>query len=118
MNDIIARKPAISRRLWILTALSGMLAVFMLWRSHVEYQARQRAKATERQARLATLRAEDDARRIEAERQAAKARTIERIGQLYREIDNLNQFGDRVQTSLVPTPRMLQGDENKAKVTR
>jgi hypothetical protein len=90
----------------------------MLWRSYVGYETRQRAKAAAREARLAVLRAEDEAHRREAERQAAKAKTIERIGQLYREIDNLTGLGERVQTSLAPAPRMLQGDETKTKVTR
>jgi len=118
MDGGIARKPAASR--WLLTLMVGLgvlASVVVLWRYQVEYQARQQAQATEREARRAALYVEEEARRMEAGRQAARVKTIERVGQLYREIDNLSQLGEHVQTSLRDRPRVLKGSEPKSQAT-
>jgi hypothetical protein len=118
MDGRIARKLAGSR--WILTLAVGLgilALVIGLWRLQVESHSRQRAQAAEREARLAALCVEEEARRMEAERQAAKVKTIERVGQLYHEINNLTQLGDRVQTSLRDHPRMLKSSEPESQST-
>jgi len=109
MDGGIARKPTVLRWSLILAVGLGILAsVITLWRYQLDYDAQKRVQATEREARLAALRAEAEAQRIEREWQSAKAKSVARVEQLYREIDNLSQMGDRVQASLQRRPRMLK----------
>jgi len=96
----------------------GVLAsVIVLWCYKLDYEARQRAQATEREARLAALRAEAEVQRMQAQRQIAKVKSAERVGQLYREIDNLTHMGEQVQTSLQRRPRMLKSSEQRPQIT-
>lgn len=107
MDGGIARKPTGSR--WLLTVMVGLgvlVTVVALWRYQVDCQVRQQAKAAEREAR-----------RMEAERQAARVRSIARVSQLYREIDNLSQLSDRVETSLRDRPRVLKDSAPTSQVT-
>jgi len=118
MDGKIARKSAVSR--WSLTLMVGLgvfALVIVLWCYKLDSEARQRAQAMEREARLATLRAEAEARRIQAERQTAKVKSAERVGQLYREIENLSHIGDQVNTSLQRRPRMLKDNEPRSQNT-
>ncbi|MGO9465776.1 MAG: hypothetical protein ACLQVF_16680 [Isosphaeraceae bacterium] len=118
MDSGIARKSAVSR--WLLTFMVGLgvlASVSGLWCYKLDYEARQRAQAADREARLAALRAEAEAQRVQAERQIAKVKSAERVGQLYREIDNLTHLGERVQTSLRHRPRTLESSEQQPQVT-
>jgi hypothetical protein len=118
MDGGIARKPADLR--WLVTpavALGVLGLGILLWHYQGDYQARQQAQAAKREAWLAALRGEEEARRMETERQAAKVRTIERVGQLYREIDGLSQLGDHVQTSFRERLRVLKSSEPKSQAT-
>ena len=118
MDGRISRSPASSRWLVTLVAGLGVLGLgIMLWHYQVNYQARQQAQAAKREAWHASLRNEEESRRTETERQAAKAKTIERVGRLYREIDSLTQLGEHVQTSLRERPRVLKGNEPKSQAT-
>ncbi len=112
MDSKIARKVAVSR--WSLTLMVGLgifASAIVLWRYQVAYQARQRSQAAEREIRLAALRAEAEAQRLQAERQMAKVKSAERVGQLYREIENLSHLSDQVESSLQPRPRMLKSSK-------
>lgn len=114
MDGGIPRKAAGSR--WLLALLVGLgvlVSGTVLWRVQVDYRARQQAQAEQREARIEALHAQEEARRMEAQRHAAKARSIARVSQLYREIDNLTQLSDRVETSLQRRPRLLKATESK-----
>ncbi len=118
MDGGIARKSTAS--LWSLTFMVGLgvlASVSGLWCYKVDYEARQRAQSAKREARLAALRAEAEAQRVQAERQIAKVKSAERVGQLYREIDNLTHLSEQVQTSLQHRPRMLENSEPRPVTT-
>ncbi len=113
-----ARKSAASR--WSLTFMVGLgvlASVSGLWCCKLDYEARQRAQSAQREAHLAALRAEAEAQRKQAERQIAKVKSAERVGQLYREIDNLTHLSEQVQTSLQRRPRMLENGEQQPQIT-
>jgi hypothetical protein len=117
MDGGIVRKLAASR--WVATSIVGLVvlvSVIVLWHCQVD-RARQRAQDTEREARLATLRAQDEAQRMEVERQTTEVKAVERVSQLYREIDNLTQLADHVQTSLQRRSRVLKETDAKPRVT-
>ena len=81
MDVRTANKPASSR--WWLAMIAGLGvlgSVIMLWHYQVDYQTRQRLQAAEREARLAAFRAEAEAKQLEAERQAARIKSRERVG--------------------------------------
>jgi hypothetical protein len=118
MNSGITRKSAVSR--WSLTFMVGLGAlasVIALWCYKLDCEARQQAQAAQREARLAALRAEAEAQRIQAERQIAKVKSAERVGQLYREIESLSHMSEQVQTSLQRRPRMLKSSEPRSQMT-
>jgi hypothetical protein len=118
MDGGITRRLTGSRwRLTLMVGLGVLVTVIVLWRYQIDYQARQQANAAEREARLGVLRAQEEARRMEAERQAAKVRSIARVSELYREIDNLSQLSDRVETSLRGRLRVLKDTVPKSQVT-
>jgi hypothetical protein len=94
-----------------MVGLGVIASVTVLWCYHLDCEARQRAQAMERQARLEALRAEAEVHRIQGERQIAKVKAADRVGQLYREIENLGHIGDQVQTSLQRRPRILKSSE-------
>ena len=66
----------------------------------LQYQWVQRRQvektATERQARLAAIRAEAEAQRARLEKQVNRVKKDDRVRQLYEEIDNLMRMGDHV----------------------
>jgi len=118
MSSSIARKSGGSHwRLILAVGSSIVVLVIVLWRFQLDYQARQRAKASEREARLVALRTEAEARRTRVEQQAAKVKSVDRVGQLYREINKLSQLGERVETSLQLPPRELQSSRPKPQAT-
>jgi uncharacterized protein HemX len=93
------RKFTISvQSLMFAVGLGALVLALFVW--HNESQARQRAEAEQREARMATVRAEAEAQRVAAERQAARIKGAERVTQLYREIERLSQMGEHLQTSL------------------
>jgi hypothetical protein len=87
-----------------------------LWRYKLDYEARQRVQATEREARLAALSVKVE--RMQTERHFAKVKSAARVGQLYREIENLSHLGEQVQTSLQRRPRILKSSEPQSEMTR
>jgi hypothetical protein len=118
MDGGIAGKPGVSRRLWtLMVGLGVLLSITVLWRCQVHYQARQQKEAAKREARLAAFRMEEEARQMEAERKAAKARAIARVSRLYREINNLTQLSDQIETSLRERPRVLGENASTSQAT-
>jgi hypothetical protein len=118
MDGAIGRKSVVSRWwLMLMVGLGVLPAVIGLWCYRRDHDARQRAQATEREGRLAVLRAEAEADRIQNERQMARVKSAARVEELYREIGNLNHVGDQVQTSLQPRPRMLKNSEPQSRST-
>ena len=119
MSGKRTNKSAVSRRLSALVVGSGFFASAIgLWIYKRDYDAQQQTLAAEREARLAALRTEAEAKRIQAERRAGRTKSAERVGQLYREIENLNHLGDKVQMSRERQLRMLETNELQSKVTR
>jgi hypothetical protein len=117
MDGKLAMKSAVSH--WSFTFRVGLgvfASVIALWGYKLNHEAQERARTAEREARLATLRAEAEAQHVQAERQIAKVKAADRVGQLYREIDNLSQIGDRVQTSLQRRPQLLKSSETQSQV--
>jgi len=118
MDTGIARKSAVSR--WPLTLIVGfgvLASVIGLWCFKVDHEARLRAQSAEREARLAVLRAEAEVKRRDAERQIAKAKSTERVGQLYREIDHLTHLAERVQMPPQHRPQTLESSDQQPRTT-
>ena len=116
MDIGMIKRAAVSHRWLVLTAGLGVIvSVGILWRYQLEFQAQQRRAASERERRLVAMRAEAEAKaeaqRIQADRKAARVKSSERVGQLYREIDKLTHLGEEVQTSLQQQPRRLGSSE-------
>jgi hypothetical protein len=112
MDGGMIKRAVVSRRWVVFTAGLGVIvSVGILWRYQLDLQAQQREAASERERRLVAMRAEAEAKaeaqRIQAERKAARVKSTERVGQLYREIDKLTHLGEEVQTSLQQQPRRL-----------
>jgi hypothetical protein len=116
MDGGLAKRSAVSRwSLRVMVGLGVLASVTALWCYKLDYEARQRAQAAAREARLNALRAE--AQRTQTEMRAAKVKSAERVARLYREIEDLGHIDEQVQTSFQRPPRMLENTKPRSEPT-